>query len=61
MEKYNITFKFVNGETQKYLDYTAQSYNHVASDIMRGDGWFGVKGEVINLANVLSATIEEAE
>ncbi len=61
MVKYSIKFNFVGG-TEKQFIIEKESYGHLASEIMNSsDGWFGIKGELVNLNNVTTCNISEIE
>ena len=62
MKKFNIRFTFVNGDQKTFVKYESKNYSHVAAQVMEiSDGWFGTKGELINLSNVLSCKIIEID
>ncbi|MRG86991.1 hypothetical protein [Salinibacillus xinjiangensis] len=62
MNYFNIHFEFVNGKTKDYIGYRAQNYNYVAGEVM-GDNerWFGTKGDLVNLDNVITCEIYEVD
>ncbi|OCA85240.1 hypothetical protein [Pseudobacillus wudalianchiensis] len=62
MAKFNIEFELVNGDKKLYLEYERQSYTRVASEVMdSSNGWFGTKGDLTNLSNVLTCRIIEVD
>jgi hypothetical protein len=59
-EKFDVEFTFVGGDKYTFTDYQSGSYVHVVNEIKASEnGWFGVAGEVVNLANVTSAKVIE--
>jgi hypothetical protein len=60
MEKFTLTFKFVNGNVMP-MHIDGVNYDVIAEEIMnKNDRWFGRKGDLINLDNVISIEIMEA-
>ncbi|SDC94579.1 hypothetical protein SAMN05421663_105178 [Terribacillus halophilus] len=58
--KFDVEFTFIGGEKYTFTDYQSGSYVHVVNEIKASEnGWFGVAGEVVNLANVTSAKVIE--
>ncbi|MED4977209.1 hypothetical protein NST70_13745 [Weizmannia sp. FSL K6-0777] len=62
MAYFNIVFKLVDGSLKKFNNYEAETYNEVASGIINSEiGWFGTRGDIVNLSNVLSCKIKEVD
>jgi hypothetical protein len=58
-KRFNVVFKFINGEYRSF-EIPAENYGFVAQQITNSnDGWFGTKGDLVNLNNVLTVTINE--
>jgi hypothetical protein len=59
MSTVKVVFQFVGGQ-EKSITLERESYYHVATEIMESkDGWFGVKGDLVNLRNVTTCKIIE--
>ncbi|MFF2449355.1 hypothetical protein ACFVSW_20135 [Neobacillus sp. NPDC058068] len=61
MAYFNVQFNLVDGSQKFFYQYKAVNYNFVASEIMGDHGWFGTKGDIVNLSNVLSCQIIEVD
>lgn len=60
MKKFNVWFKFVGGDSESF-DLEAEEYTDITTQITAADnGWFGIKGKLINLNNVTRVEITEA-
>lgn len=61
MAKFYVSFVFPGGETYGMV-IEEKAYNLLAGRITEShDGWFGVKGNMVNLRNVLRVTIQEVD
>ncbi|WP_342422897.1 hypothetical protein [Paenibacillus sp. FSL E2-0178] len=59
MQTFYVHFTFVGGDTHNMI-IEANQYAEVAIKITESrDGWFGVKGDVVNLRNVTKVKIRE--
>lgn len=62
MEKFHVTLHFTNGEKYYFDEYEAENYNEVANQVTESrDGWFGIKGDIVNLRNVVRCEISELD
>ena len=53
---------FNNGGSKGYSMYLAESYDHVANEIMNNSsGWFGTEEDLTNLSNLITCKIVEVE
>lgn len=60
MMYFNVKFTLANGESKVFHKYEAKSYNSVANQVTES-GWFGVKGDLVNLSNVIRCRILEVD
>lgn len=59
MSYFFVNVNTVDGNTVGFK-IKSDSYSVVAARVMKSDdGWFGVKGKVVNINNITSATIQE--
>jgi hypothetical protein len=59
MHYFFVNFEFVGG-TKKSFNLKSESYSVIATRVMNSeDGWFGIKGELVNLKNVTTVDIQE--
>ena len=62
MAYFDVMFKFVDGKNKRFVKYESETYSHVAGEVVENhSGWFGTKGELVNLSNVTECRIIEVD